>query len=102
MIKIEKHISVEDIEPNMSLTKAIARILELKDGIEMLDNHIKLDNKLAEKGIMLNIKENKADLKSIERKKKIMSLKIILSSIILDNTKYISNRQRTYKSYKKY
>ena len=89
--------------PPPTLTKAIAKVLELKDDSKvMLNSPITFDSKLEEKAIMVNTQENKTDLKSMKRKKKIILLKIILSSIVLDNTKYISNRQMSYKTYKKY
>lgn len=101
MINIGNHINLEDIKP--TLTKAIAKVLELKDDSKvMLNSPITFDSKLEEKAIMVNTQENKTDLKSMKRKKKIILLKIILSSIVLDNTKYISNRQMSYKTYKKY
>ena len=103
MINIGNRINLEDIKPNTPLTKAIAKVLELKDDSKvMLNSPITFDSKLEEKAIMVNTQENKTDLKSMKRKKKIILLKIILSSIVLDNTKYISNRQMSYKTYKKY
>lgn len=100
MINRGNRINLEDIKPNTSITKAIAKVLEFKDSKEVLDNLISLDSKSGEKGIIFNnIQDNKVALKSIKRKKKVILLKFILSSIVLDN---ISNSQRKYKTYKKY